>query len=166
MGKLSDIMLGKSIPVKYGDPGTPILKLQINRVDIPNVLVDFGAAINVITSETMLTLGLWNLKPTPTVLELAYRSIVRSIWKLEDVTISVDSWRYPVDLLVLHTQSPIGGHFLILGRPWLETANAYIGCQSRNMVISTRENTKNLILYPLQNQVHQVKQHLNKIPYL
>ena len=28
MGKLSDIMLGKSIPVKYGDPGNPILTIQ------------------------------------------------------------------------------------------------------------------------------------------
>ena len=37
MGKLSEIMLGKSILVKYGDLGNPILTVQINRVDILNV---------------------------------------------------------------------------------------------------------------------------------
>eukprot|EP00253_Pinus_taeda_P027631 PITA_27631 len=67
MGKISDFMLGKSMPVKYGDPGNPILTVQINAVEIPNVLVDLGAAINVITVEAMHTLGLRNLKHTPTV---------------------------------------------------------------------------------------------------
>jgi len=148
MGKLSDIMLLKSVPVKYVDPGNPILIVQINGVKIPNVLVDLGAAINVITSKTMPTLGLRNLKPTPTVLELVDRSTVRSIGKLEDITISVDSWYYLVDILVLHTKSPAGGHSLILGRPWLATANSYIGCRSGNMVIYNGEDTKNLILYP------------------
>ena len=58
MGKLSDFMMGKSIPVKYGDPGNPVLTVQINGVEIPNVLVDLGATINVITAETMQTLDL------------------------------------------------------------------------------------------------------------
>ena len=34
MGKLSDFMMGKSTPVKYGDPGNPILIAQINGVEI------------------------------------------------------------------------------------------------------------------------------------
>ena len=42
MGKLSDIMLGKSIPIKYEDLENPIFTVQINGVDIPNVLVDLG----------------------------------------------------------------------------------------------------------------------------
>jgi len=62
MGKLSNLMMGSSMPVKYGDLGNPILTVQINGVEIPNVLVDLGAAINVITAETMHALGLRNLK--------------------------------------------------------------------------------------------------------
>lgn len=96
----------------------------------------------------MVTLGLQNLKPTPTILELANRSTIRPIRKLEDITISVDSWQYLIDILVLHTKSLEGGHSLILGRPWLATAYAYSGCWSGNMVISNGEVTKNLILYP------------------
>lgn len=32
MGKLSDFMTGKPMPEKYGDPGNPILTVQINGV--------------------------------------------------------------------------------------------------------------------------------------
>lgn len=70
MGKLSDFMMGKSMLVKYGDPGNPTLTVQINGVEIPNVLVDSGASINVIIVESMHALGLRNLKHTPNVLEL------------------------------------------------------------------------------------------------
>ena len=91
------------MPVKYGDLGNPILTVHINGVEIPNVLVDLGAAINVIITETMHALGLRNLKHTPTMLELENQSIVKPIGKLEDITISVDSWHYPVDFLVLQT---------------------------------------------------------------
>ena len=44
-------------------------------------------------------------------------------------------------------QSPFGGHPLILGRPWLAIAYAYIGFQLGNMVISNGGDTKNLIMY-------------------
>jgi hypothetical protein len=42
----------------------------------------------------------------------------------------------------------VGNHPLILGRPWLATADAYIGCRSGHMVISNGHNIKNLVLYP------------------
>lgn len=42
----------------------------------------------------------------------------------------------------------VGSHPLILGRPWLATVDAYIGCRSRHMVISNGHNAKNLVLYP------------------
>jgi len=102
MRKLSYFM-----PVKYGDLGNPILAVQINGVEIPNVLVDLGVSINVITVKATHTLGLRNLKHTPIVLELADRYIVKPVGKLEDITISVDSWHYPVDFLVLQMQSQL-----------------------------------------------------------
>jgi len=113
------------------------------------VLVDLGATINVITTETMHALGLRNLKHTPIVLELADRSTVKPVGKLEDVIILVDSWDYPIDFLVLQTQYLVGGHPLILGRPWLTTTDSYIGCRSGHMVISNGHNIKNLVFYPL-----------------
>ena len=53
---------------KYDDPGNPTIAVQIGSTQIPNVLVDLGAAINVMTIETVRKLGLTNLRPTPTIL--------------------------------------------------------------------------------------------------
>jgi len=128
-----------------------------------NVLVDFSAVINVLTSEIMLTLGLHDLKLIPTVVELADRSKIRPIGKLEDIMISMDCWHYPIDLLVFHTQYLAGGHPLILGCPWLTTVDAYIGCQLGNMIIYNGENMKNIILYPPTERSSQKKPKHNSL---
>ena len=50
--------------------------------------------------------------------------------------------------MVLQPKLQLGGHPLILGRPWLATADAYISCRSGSMTISDGTETKNLTLYP------------------
>jgi hypothetical protein len=52
MGDLSALMTGKTPPVKYGDPGHPTVTVQVGKTIIPRVLVDLGAAINIMTLET------------------------------------------------------------------------------------------------------------------
>ena len=88
------------------------------------------------TIETVRKLGLTNLRPAPTILELADRSTIKLEGILDDLVISVDSCEYPDDFLVLQPNSQLGGHPLILGRPLLATANACINCQSGSMTIS------------------------------
>ena len=60
----------------------------------------------------------------------------------------VDSWEYPADFLIINPRDQLDGHPLILGRPWLATANAYISYRTGNMTIARRNNMKNLALYP------------------
>ena len=67
------------------------------------------------TSETLKLLGLKNLLPTPTILELVDRSTIYPEGILEDVVISITSWEYLADFLVLQLKSKLGGHPLILG---------------------------------------------------
>jgi hypothetical protein len=67
---------------------------------------------------------------------------------LEDVIVFVDSWEYPVIFMVLQPKANLGGYPLILGRAWLATSDAYIGCRSGNMTISQGNSTKKLTLYP------------------
>ena len=72
MGDLSALMSGKAPPVKYGDPSHPTVSVQIGKTIIPRVLVDLGAAINIMTLETSQLLQLQNeTRDTPTILELA-----------------------------------------------------------------------------------------------
>ena len=88
------------------------------------------------------------MQHTTIVLELADRSKVIPEGILEDIIVSPDSWEYPVDFLVLQPKSNLGGHPIILGRPWLATADAFIGCRSGNMIISRGTERKQLTLYP------------------
>lgn len=76
---------------KYVDPGIPRVTEIINKISIPNTLVDLGAAINVMTLDVMKILQLTNLQSTPIVLELANRSKVIPEGILEDIIVSLDS---------------------------------------------------------------------------
>jgi hypothetical protein len=60
----------------------------------------------------------------------------------------VESWNYPADFVVLQPKTKLGGHPLILGRPWLATVDAFISCRSGSMTISNGYETKQLTFYP------------------
>jgi len=49
VGKIADIMMGKITMQKYIDPGSPIVRTHINGIEIPNTLIDLGAAINIMS---------------------------------------------------------------------------------------------------------------------
>ena len=79
-----------------------------------------------------LLLGLGEIKPTSIVLQLADRSVRKSRGIVEDVLIQIEKFYYPVDFLILDTQSVVDSDSkipLILGRPFLATANALINCR-------------------------------------
>jgi hypothetical protein len=46
-------MLGNILTTKYSDPRIPIVDVYINNICISNTLIDLGAAINIMTKETM-----------------------------------------------------------------------------------------------------------------
>jgi len=148
VGTLSDLLSGRETLVKYEDPGNPIVTVQINGQTFSNALVDLGAAINILITTTCQTLGITSAEPTSTLLELADRSVVRPEATLHDVSISVDSLKYLADFLIINPKNRIDGHPLILGKPWLASTDAYIGCRQGSMTITRGSNIKNLALYP------------------
>jgi hypothetical protein len=149
VGDFSELMLGKTPPIKYGDPRNPIVTVKIGQTFIPHVLVDLGKAINIMPIETTQLLQVkTQVQPTPTFLELVDHSTIRPVGIIDYLVISVDSWEYPADFIVLQPKTHLGGHPLILGRPWLATADDFIGCRSSSMTIYDGYDTKNLTLYP------------------
>ena len=140
-------MVGKMAIQKYIDPGSPIVKTHINGVEIPNTLIDLGATINIMSKQTMEQLKLPNPLYTPTLLQLADRPVIKPEGVLEDILVSLDSWEYPVDFMILTPKNNLGGHPLILGRPWLATIDAFISCRSGDMYISDGNSIKKFTLY-------------------
>jgi hypothetical protein len=148
VGPLSNLILGRQTPVKYVDPGNPIVTVQIQGCSFPNTLVDLGVAINILTMETCNALGLHSFNPTLIMLQLVDQSVVKPLHTLHDIDISVDSWEYPTDFLIINPKSGLEGNPLIWGRPWLATSDAYIDYRSGTMMISRGGVTRNLILCP------------------
>ena len=167
VGTLSDLLSRNETPIKYEDPGNPIVTVQIYGQTLTNALVDLGAEINILTTSTCQKLGITSVEPTSTLLELADRSIVRLEGTLYDVMVSVDSWEYPTDFLIINPKTRLDGHPLILGRPWLATVDAYIGCRQGNMTITRGPDIKNLVLYPpAQPSLTMIKTNQHPVSYL
>ena len=64
VGKMANIMLGKLIIPKYSDLGSPVVNVIINGQSIKNALIDLGAAINIMTKDTMKILNIEGLRAT------------------------------------------------------------------------------------------------------
>jgi len=141
---------------KYVDPRSLVVKTHINGVEIPNTLIDLGETINIMRKQTMEQLKLPNLLYTPTLLQLADRSVIKPDGVLEDISMFLDSWEYPIDFMILTPKRNLGGHLLILGRPWLATADAFISCRSGDMYISDGNSTKKFNLYPLARTITEI----------
>jgi hypothetical protein len=52
VGDLSELMLGKNPPIKYGNPENPTVTVKIGHKSSPRVLVDLGEVINIMPIET------------------------------------------------------------------------------------------------------------------
>jgi hypothetical protein len=136
------------MPSKYNDPGNPVVTVEINGISLSNTLIDLGATINVMIVDTMHTLQLNHLRPTQTLLELADKSVTILAGSLDDVTITLASWEYHVDFLVIHSKSSKPWHPIVLGRPWFATTDAFISCRSGEMTISNETHSYKIVLFP------------------
>ena len=91
-------------PVKYKDPGSPTISVNIGGTCIDKALLDLGASVNLLPYSVYKQLGLGELKPTNIILSLADRSVKIPKGIVEDVLVKVDKFYYPVDFVVLDTK--------------------------------------------------------------
>jgi hypothetical protein len=132
-------LIQHNTPPKFKDPGAPTISCIIGQKEIDKALLDLGAGVNLLPYSVYQQLGLGELKPTTVILQLADRSIKKPKGIIEDVIIKVDKFFFPVDFIVLDTEPVPHPEKLIpviLGRPFLATANACINCRTGVMEIS------------------------------
>ena len=66
-------------------------------------MLDLGASVNLLPYSVYEQLGLGELKPISTTLQLADRSMKIAREILKDVLVQVDKFYFPVDFIVLDT---------------------------------------------------------------
>ena len=144
-------------PVKYKDPGSPTIPVNIGGNCIDKSLLDLGASVNLMPYSVYKQLGLGELKPTNITLSLADRSVKIPKGIVEDVLVKIDKFYYPVDFVVLDTE-PIASepnHVpIILGRPFLATANAIINCRNGIMQLTFGNMTLELNIFHLNDNLN------------
>ena len=119
--------------MKYKDPRSRTISVNIGGTCIDKALLDLWASINLLPYSVYKQLGLGEIKPTNITLSLADRSVKIPKVIVEDVLVKVDKFYYLVDFVVLDTEPIASGpnHVpIILGRPFLATSNAIINCRN------------------------------------
>jgi hypothetical protein len=143
------------LPIKYKDLGCPTITCMIGESQINRALLDLRASVNLLPYSVYLKLGLGELKPTTVTLQLADRSLKRPRGILEDVLIKVNKFYFPVDFIVIDTEpvhDVVNQIPVILGRPFLATANALINCRTGVMKISFGNMTVELNISNINSQ--------------
>ena len=142
-------------PVKYKDPGSPKISVNIGGNFIDKSLLDLGASVNLLPYSVYKQLGLGELKPTNITLSLADRSVKNPKGIVEDVLVKIDKFYYPIDFVVLDTEQIANepNHVpIILRRPFLATANAIINFQNGVMQLNFGNMTLKLNIFHLNNK--------------
>ena len=132
MTEQSTSLIRNNLPLKYKDSGSPTISIVVGNSKLGHALVDLGASVNLLPYSIYVELGLRELELTNINLQLVDRSVKIPRGIVKDVLVKVDKFYFPVDFVVLDTQLVVnqGTQFpVILGRPFLATANAIIHCR-------------------------------------
>ena len=104
--------------LKYKDPGSPTISVNIGGTCIDKALLDLEASVNLLPYSMYKQLGLGELKPTNITLSLEDRSMKIPKGIVEDVLVKVDNFYYPVDFVVLDTEPMEREHSLSAHHTW------------------------------------------------
>ena len=141
--------------MKYKDPRSPTISVNIGGTCIDKALLDLGASVNLLPYSVYKQLGLGELKPTNITLSLADRSVKIPKGIVEDVLVKVEKFYYPMDFIVLDIEPIVvrPNHvIIILGRPFLATSNAIINCWNGVMQLTFGNMTLELNIFHLSNK--------------
>ncbi|KAJ9544575.1 LOW QUALITY PROTEIN: hypothetical protein OSB04_024282 [Centaurea solstitialis] len=115
---------------KKGDPGSFTIPCYFGKSVSCKALADIGASINLMPLSFYQRLGLGGLKNTRMTIQLADRSIKHRVGIAEDILVQVDKFLFPADFVILDINDVVNVP-LILGQPFLNTANAIIHVAER-----------------------------------
>ena len=152
--QVSSIIQCKTL-VKYKDPRSPTISVNIGGTCIDKALLDLGSSVNLLPYSMYKQLGLGEMKSTNITLSLADRSVKIPKGIVEDVLVKVDKFYYLMDFVVLDTEPMVESTNqvpIILGRPFLATSNSIINFRNGVMQLTFGNMTLELNIFHLSNK--------------
>ncbi|GJT42722.1 reverse transcriptase domain-containing protein [Tanacetum coccineum] len=128
----SSTMIQNKVPPKLGDPGSFLIPCNFNKTLSCNALADLGASINLIPYLLYAKLSLKTLKPTKMSIRLADRSFQYPVRIAKNMLVEVGKFTFPTNFFILEIEEDSKVP-LILGRPFLHTADAVIRVKQKQL---------------------------------
>ncbi|GJS36930.1 reverse transcriptase domain-containing protein [Tanacetum coccineum] len=125
-------ILQNKVPHKLGDPRSFLIICKFNKTFSCNALADLGVSINLMPYSLYAKLSLETLKPTKMSVRLADRSFQYPIGIAENMPVEVGKFTFTVDFVILEMEEH-SNVSLILGRPFLHTADAVIRLKQKQL---------------------------------
>ncbi|XP_010546414.1 PREDICTED: uncharacterized protein LOC104818494 [Tarenaya hassleriana] len=144
------------LPRKMADPSSFSIPCKLGNLFIEHALCDLGASVSLMPLSIFKRLGAGELKPTQMILQLADRSTKRPAGILEDMPLKVDDYYIPVDFVVLDMDAD-SSMPIILGRPFLNTADVVIYVKAGRLTMSIGDETIEFMLNQNDNLDESVK---------
>ncbi|GJV78903.1 reverse transcriptase domain-containing protein, partial [Tanacetum coccineum] len=133
----SSAMIQNKVPPKLRDPRSFLISCNFNKTFSCNVLADLGASINLMPYSLYAKLSLKTLKPTKMSVSLADRPFQYPVGIAENMLIEVGKFTFPANFVILEMEED-NKLSLILGRPFLHTADAVIRIKQKQLNLGTK----------------------------
>ena len=154
-------VLRKDLPPKLKDPGSFNIMISIGGSKQVKAMLDLGASINLMPYSLFCELKLEGLKPTTMSLQLADRSVKYPKGIVEDVLVQIDKLIIPVDFVVLdmdRDDHEVSNVPILLGRPFMATADAMINVKSGTLSLQAMGKTVNFNLFDPMKRPYEVNE--------
>ncbi|GKD98189.1 reverse transcriptase domain-containing protein [Tanacetum coccineum] len=133
----SSAMIQNKVLPKLGDPGSFLIPSNFNKTFSCNALSDLGASINLMPYSLDAKLSLESLKPNKMSVRLADRSFQYPVGIAKNMLAEVGKLTFPADFVILEMEED-SKVSLILGRPFLHTADAVIQVKQKQLNLGVR----------------------------
>ncbi|XP_052481156.1 uncharacterized protein LOC105800930 [Gossypium raimondii] len=137
VGENVSAVLQQKMSTKCKDRGMFAIPCKIGHLGIKKAMCDLGASINVMPYSIYESLSTGFLTKTGVIIQLVNKSIMHPEGVLEDVLVKVNELIFPVDFYVIKMEedNTPGSSNLLLGRPFLSTANTKIVVRSGTLMM-------------------------------
>ncbi|WVZ75281.1 hypothetical protein U9M48_023353 [Paspalum notatum var. saurae] len=143
-------------PQKKKDPGSPTIPCSIGNQVFNQALCDLGASIKVMPKVVFDKLNPAALASTTMCIKLMDQSIRHPTGITEDVSVEIQNFHIPMDFVVLDMEIDAKTP-LILGRPFLSTAQASIDVGAGEVHLNINGTRETFSFKPKVEQCNQVK---------
>ncbi|XP_021985454.1 uncharacterized protein LOC110881538 [Helianthus annuus] len=152
--------------------GAPLVPIRVGKLKIPHALLDYGASMSVLPGDLYDMYDFGPLQEADTMVSLADESWRRPRGMVKNVMIRLGEFEYPVDFLVLDyaTTMMASQQRVILGRPFLYTANAQIDCKEgiitmteKNRKLSFDVHTKKISYESIEEKGRETSDHMRSV---